>query len=69
MEYIKKVMKLGIVAIIISVCLLLLIGSFIINTKMQALAQLPADHLYTPHTGIVHQIPGRVTLIPVSPNK
>lgn len=68
MEYIKKVMKLRIAAIIISVCLLLLIGSFIINTKMQALAQLP-DHLYTPHTGIVHQIPGRLTLIPVSPNK
>jgi hypothetical protein len=68
MEYIKKGMKLEIAAIIISVCLLLLIGSFIINTKMQALAQLP-DHLYTPHTGIVHQIPGRVTLIPVLPNK
>ena len=68
MEYIKKGMKLEIAAIIISVCLLLLIGSFIINTKMQVLAQLP-DHLYTPHTGIVHQIPGRVTLIPVSPNK
>ena len=68
MEYIKKGMKLEIAAIIISVCLLLLIGSFIINTKMQALAQLP-DHLYTQHTGIVHQIPGRVTLIPVSPNK
>jgi hypothetical protein len=35
---------------------------------MQALAQ-PPDHLNTPHTGIVHQIPERVTLVPLQPQK
>jgi hypothetical protein len=58
-------------AAILSVCLLLFltIGSFIINTKMrQASAQLP-DHLYTPHTGIIHQTPERVTLVPLQPQR
>jgi hypothetical protein len=54
-------------AAILSVCLLLFltIGSFIVNTNMQqqALAQIP-DHSYTPHTGIIHQTPDRVTLSP-----
>ena len=57
------------VAAILSVCLLFLtIGSFIVNTNMQqqALAQIP-DNSYTPHTGIIHQVPDRVTLSPLQP--
>jgi hypothetical protein len=68
LEHIKIRTKkqLGIAAAILCVCLLFLtIGSFIVNTNMQqqALAQLP-DHSYTPHTGIIHQVPDRVTLAP-----
>ncbi|HEY9490892.1 MAG TPA: hypothetical protein VIP56_02825, partial [Nitrososphaeraceae archaeon] len=52
-------------AAILSICLLLFltISSFIVNTNMQqqALAQIP-DNSYTPHTGIIHQVPDRVTL-------
>jgi len=58
-------------AAILSICLLFLtIGSFIVNTNMQqqALAQLP-DHSYTPHTGIIHQVPERLTLSPLQPQK
>ena len=59
-------------AAILSVCLLLFltIGSFIVNTNMQqqALAQLP-DHSYTPHTGIIHQVPDRLTLSPLQPQR
>jgi hypothetical protein len=57
------------VAAILSVCLLFLtIGSFIVNANMQqqALAQIP-DNSYTPHTGIIHQTPDRVTLSPLQP--
>lgn len=58
MEFIKT-------AAILSVCLLFSIGSFIVSTKtMQASAQLP-DHLYTPHAGVIHQTPERVTLVPL----
>jgi hypothetical protein len=59
-------------AAILSICLLLFltIGSFIVNTNMQqqALAQLP-DHSYTPHTGIIHQVPERLTLSPLQPQR
>jgi len=56
-------------ATILSVCLLFSIGSFIVSTKMmQASAQLP-DHLYTPHTGVIHQTPERVTLVPSQPQR
>lgn len=49
------------------ICLLLsIIGC--VSTTMQALAQ-PPDHLYTPHTGIAHQIPERVTLVPMQLQK
>jgi hypothetical protein len=59
MEFIKIRTKLGITTAILSVC------SFIVSTKiMQASAQLP-DHLYAPHTGIIHQTPERVTLVPL----
>jgi hypothetical protein len=74
MEYIKlgkeKIGTTGSI-IIFSICLLFLIGSFILSTKtmMQAAsAQLP-DHSYTPHTGILHQIPERLTLVPAQPNR
>jgi hypothetical protein len=61
--------NLGIVATILSVCLLFSIGSFVVTTKaMQASAQ-PPDHLHTPHTGIINQIPERATLLPVQPIK
>lgn len=62
--------KLGISAIIISVFLLFPIGSFIASTKfMQAAsAQLP-DQLYTPHTGIIHQTPERLTLVQLGAEK
>jgi hypothetical protein len=64
MEFIKIRTKLGITTVI-SVCLLFSIGSCIVSTKiMQASAQLP-DHLYTPHTGIIHQTPERLTLVPL----
>jgi hypothetical protein len=62
----KKQLGITAAAAILCVCLLFLtIGSFIVNTNMQqqALAQLP-DHSYTPHTGIIHQVPDRVTLSP-----
>jgi hypothetical protein len=69
MEFIKLgTRNIGIAVFLISVCLLLVIGSFTVNTTMQALAQ-PPDHLYTPHTGIVHQIPERITLVPLQPQK
>ena len=65
MEFIKIRKKLGITTAILSVCLLFSIGSFIVSTKiMQASAQLP-DHLYAPHTRIIHQTPERVTLVPL----
>lgn len=71
MDYVKKRTKKSSIAAatILSVCLLLSIGSFIVSTKMrQASAQLP-DHLYTPHTGIIHQTPERVTLVPLQPQR
>jgi hypothetical protein len=76
MKYIKlgknKIGTTGSSIIILSVCLLFLIGSFIFSTKtmiQSASAQQPDTHLYTPHTGIIHQIPDRVTLVPAQPNR
>ena len=74
MEYVTlgmKKLRIAAAIVILSVCLLFLtIGSFIVNTNMQqqALAQLP-DHSYTSHTGIIHQTPERVTLLPEQPNR
>jgi len=71
MKYIKmRTKKVSITAAtILSVCLLFSLGSFIVSTKMMRVsAQLP-DHLYTPHTGIIHQIPERLTLIPLQPQR
>jgi hypothetical protein len=75
LEHIKtgKKKQFGIAAVaILSVYLLvfLTIGSFIVSTNMQqqAFAQLP-DHSYTPHTGIIHQVPERVTLSPLQAQK
>jgi hypothetical protein len=74
MKYIKlgkkKIGTAGTI-IILSVCLLFSIGNFILSTKTMiqvASAQQP-DHLYTPHTGIIHQIPERMTLVPAQPNR
>jgi hypothetical protein len=68
----KKQLGIAAAVAILSVYLLLFltIGSFIVNTNMQqqALAQLP-DHSYTPHTGIIHQVPDRVTLSPLQAQK
>ena len=72
MKYIKlakkKIGTAGTI-IILSVCLLFSIGNFISSTKtmMQAASAQQPDHLYTPHTGIIHQIPERVTLVPAQP--
>jgi hypothetical protein len=73
LDYIKiATIKASIAAAaILSLCLFFLtICSFIVNTNMhqQALAQLP-DHSYTPHTGIIHQVPERLTLSPLQPQK
>ena len=76
MKYIKlgtkKIGTAGTIIIILSVCLLLFsIGNFISSTKtmIQAASAQQPDHLYTPHTGIIHQIPERMTLVPVQPNR
>ena len=74
MKYIKlgnkKIGTAGTI-IILSVCLLFSIGNFISSTKtmIQAASAQQPDHLYAPHTGIIHQIPERVTLVPVQPNR
>jgi hypothetical protein len=74
MKYIKlakkKIGTAGTI-ILLSVCLLFSIGNFIlsIKTMIQAASAQQPDHLYTPHTGIIHQIPERVTLSPVQPNR
>ena len=74
MKYIKlgnkKIGTAGTI-IILSVCLLFSIGNFISSTKtmIQAASAQQPDHLYTPHTGIIHQIPERVTLVPAQPNR
>jgi hypothetical protein len=75
MKYIKlgtkKIGTAGTIIIILSVCLLFSIGNFILSTKtmIQAASAQQPDHLYTPHTGIIHQIPERVTLSPAQPNR
>jgi hypothetical protein len=70
MEYIEMGdKKLGISAIIISVFLLFSIGSFIVGTMQVASAQLLPDHSYTPHTGVIHQTPERLTLVPLGAQK
>ena len=74
MKYIKlgtkKIGTAGTI-IILSVCLLFSIGNFISSTKtmIQAASAQQPDHLYTPHTGIIHQIPEGVTLSPAQPNR
>jgi hypothetical protein len=71
MEYIKiRTKKASIAAAtILSVYLMFSIGSLIVSTKMMhASAQLP-DHLYTPHTGIIHQTPERLTIVPLQPQR
>ena len=74
MKYIKlgkkKIGTAGTI-IILSVCLLFSIGNFILSTKtmIQVASTQQPDHLYTPHTGIIHQIPERVTLSPAQPNR
>ena len=75
MKYIKlakkKIGTAGTIIIILSVCLLFSIGNFISSTKtmIQAASAQQPDHLYTPHTGIIHQIPERGTLVPAQPNR
>ena len=75
MKYIKlgtkKIGTAGTIIIILSVCLLFSIGNFILSTKtmIQAASAQQPDHLYTPHTGIIHQIPERVALVPAQPNR
>ena len=74
MKYIKlgnkKIGTAGTI-IILSVCLLFSIGNFISSTKtmIQAASAQQPDHLYTPHTGIIHQVPERLTLSPLQPQK
>ena len=75
MKYIKlgtkKIGTAGTIIILLSVCLLFSIGNFIlsIKTMIQAASAQQPDHLYTPHTGIIHQVPEELTLVPAEPNR
>jgi len=75
MKYIKlgtkKIGTAGTIIIILSICSLFSIGNFILSTKtmIQAASAQQPDHLYTPHTGIIHQVPEELTLVPAEPNR